>query len=239
LSTADVIVFDQSNDAADDTADIEAFVRLTYAAGQRLVGIINPAFDATTDDQIDIPYNLTSMNQVKAVLDAYGVRYVDGYTLLKAHVTGGGHITDWMTDVVHWNATGHAVIESYLDDILPTGGSFSLAGRIYPASEDMENTPLVIDGADEDSRTGTWTEDGTSISSSEADATITYSGTFRKFGIKNSIDTYPTVSFTIDGGDPVTGLALSSNGYDIGTRGAHTIVITVVTSLQIDEFWAI
>jgi hypothetical protein len=241
LATADVIVIDQSNDGADDTAECEAFLRLCSAAGQRCIWILNPAWNATTDDQIEIPANLTAIEQMRTVLNAYGATYIDGLALIQAHVAGGGHITDWFADTAHWNATGYAVVESYLDDILPTGGTIPtpLPARTYADAEDYEHDPVIVNGSAEDSRTGTWTEDGTSISSSDVGATITYSGTFRKFGIYRADATYPTVTVTIDGGDPITDFALYPNGYDIGTRGAHTVVITVTTTCKIDEFWAI
>jgi hypothetical protein len=243
LSTADVIVIDQSNDDSGDTAECEAFLRLCSAAGQRCVWILNPSWtDADLNDgQVNTPANLTAIQQMRTMLDSYGASRVDGLALIQAHVTNGGHVADWYADTAHYNATGYAVIESYLDDILPTGGIIPtpLPARTYAAAADFENASIIRNGSAEDSKTGTWTEDGASISSSEVGATITYIGTFRKFGISRADGTYPNVTVTIDGGDPIVDFALYPNGYDIGTRGAHTVVITVVTTCKIDEFWAV
>lgn len=220
---------------------MEAFIRLASADGQKVIGVVNPAWTATTDDQINTPANATAMTQHKTVLDAYGVPYVDGYALIQAHVAGGGHITDWFGDTAHWNATGHAVIAAAIDALLPNSGTIStpLPARVYAESADLEYEPVIRLGTDNDGTTGTWTTDGTAVLSSEVGATITFTGTFRHFGIYRTSGAYPTVTATIDGGAPITNFNLYPNGYDSGTRGAHTVVITVTSAVRIDEFWAI
>jgi hypothetical protein len=241
LAASTVIVFDQSNDGADDLPCFEAFIRKCSVDGQKVIPILNPSWTATTDDQIDIPNNLTALQGQRAICAALGIDYVDGHLLTKAHVTAGGHITDWFADTAHYNATGGAAIRDDLLTILPTGGTVTtpLPAYVNAAAEDYMGTPVIILGTDYDSKTGTWTETGTRVESSEVGATITYSGTFRKFGIYRASGNYTTVTVTIDGGDPINDFALYANGYDIGTRGAHTVVITVTSAVRIDEFWAV
>lgn len=241
LSASTVIVFDQSNDGADDLPEFEAFIRKCSLGGQKVIPILNPSWDATTDDQIDTPNNLTALQGQRAICAAYGIDYVDGHVVMQAHVTGGGHITDWFADTAHYNATGGAAIRDELLTILPTGGTVPtpLPAYVNADAEDYMGTPVIMLGTDDDSRTGTWTETGTRVESSEAGATITYSFTGRKFGIYRAAGAYPTVTVVIDGGAPITDFALYANGYDIGTSGAHTVVITVTSAVRIDEFWAI
>ncbi len=241
LAAADLIIFDQSNDGENDTAHVEALIRKAAAANQRVIGIVNPAWLATTDDQINTPVNKTALEQHITVLQAYGVPYVDGWQLCKDHVAGGGHLSDHFADTAHWSANGYAAVTAVILDYLPTGGMIAspLPGRIYAESEDFQQAPVIMNGTDYVSKTGAWTEDGTKISSSEAGATITFSGAFRSFGCYRASGSYPNVTVKIDDDDPIENFAFYANGYDIGTRGEHTIVITVTTTVQIDEFWAI
>lgn len=239
LASADVILFDQSNDGTDDIADVEALLRNTYGSGQRLIGIINPVFSPTTDDQLMTPGNKDAMIAHAALLNAYHVPYVDGWQVMIDYVNHGGHIIDLMPDGIHWGTAGTEKIRSLLMHQLPDGGSFILAARQYADSADLQNAPVIKNGTGYDSKTGTWTTTGTRIDSSDVGATVTYSGTFRKFGIwRADTANYPSATVEIDGGAPFT-LTVYPNGYDIGARAAHTIVITVTSALRIDEFWAI
>lgn len=240
LATATLIVFDQSNDGDDDTAHVEALVRKCAGASQRVIGIVNPAWSAVNDGQVNTPTNQTAITQHRALLTAYGVPYVDGWQICQDHVTGGGHLSDYFADTAHWSAAGYAVVYAALLPYLPSGGRLgTLPARTYADSADYEQAPVVKFGTQNDSNTGTWTVTGTSIASSTPGDTITFSGTFRSFGCYRATGAYPTVTVTIDGGAPIVNFTFYNNGYDIGTRAAHTVVITVTTAVQIDEFWAI
>jgi len=240
LATAALIIFDQSNDAEDDTAHVEALIRKARDAGQRVIGIVNPSWTVVEDAQVNTPANQTAIEQHMDLLDAYDVPYVDGWQLCKDHVTGGGHLSDYFSDIAHWSATGQAAVEAAFDDFLPTAGQVGSPARVYAASADFEQAPLVKNGTDYDSKTGVWTETGTRVESSEVGATITFSGTFRSFGCYRSDGlSCPTITVKIDDDDPINNFYFYQNGYDIGTRAAHTIVITVTSTIRIDEFWAI
>lgn len=215
-------------------------IRRAHAAGQRIIGVVNPSWDAVDDSEINDPNNEAAMVQTIAVMDAYQIPYVDGWQICKDHLNGGGHLSDLYSDTAHWKAAGHALVEEALKAYLPLGGSITLPGsRVYAASADFENGPVIKPGTGYDSRTGTWVDNGTSVSCTTPGSTITYSGIFRKFGVYRGSGVYPTVTVTIDGGAPITSFALYANGYDIGTRGAHTIVVEVTSSIEIDEFWAV
>lgn len=240
LSAADLIIFDQSNDGADDLPEFEALIRVAQANGQKVIAILNPSWSSVADGQVNTPANQTAYEGQEAICIAYGLDYVDGWQMCQDHVSGGGHLSDYFTDTAHWSATGHAVVRDALLALLPTGGAITLPAEYVDAdAADYENSPVIIVGTDNDATTGTWATDGTSVSSSDVGATITFSGTFRKFGIFNASANYPTCTATIDGGDPIADFAAYPNGYDIGTRGAHTVVLTVTSELEIDEFWAI
>lgn len=240
MSDATLIIFDQSNDDASDTPDVEAFVRLAGTRGQRVIGIVNPSWDAITDDQVDIPNNELAMTRHMTMLDAYSIPYVNGWQICQDHVTDGGHLSDYFADTAHWTTTGYQIVAAAVIALLAGGTLPSpLPSRVYAESADFEYAPTIKNGTEYDSRSGVWVDDGTNVSSSDVGATITYSGTFRKFGISRASGTYPEVTATIDGGAPITNFVLYPNGYDIGTRAVHTITITVTSAVQIDEFWAI
>jgi len=241
LSTADVIIFDQSNDGDDDYPEYEGFIRRVHAAGQRCIAIINPSWTAITDDQINSPYNEIAMGLQIAICTAYGVPYIDGWQICIDHVTGGGHLNEMFTDTAHWTAAGQTAVEALFDDLnIGSAGTITLpADYVHAETADYVHNPVIMLGTDYDSRTGVWTDDGDEVYSAAAGATITYTFTGRKFGIWNDVPSYPNVSIVIDGGAPINPFALYANGYDIGARASHTVVITVLTNVRIGEFWAV
>ncbi len=241
LNNAQLLIIDQSNDDSGDLPECEAWIRKASAAGQRVIEILNPSWSIVDNGQVNTPTNQATIELMRTLLNAYDVPYIDGWIICQAHVAGGGNLSDLFTDTAHWSAAGHAVIEAALDDYLPDRGTIRtpLPARIHAASADFENTPTQKNGTDYDSRTGIWTDNGTSTSSSQVGATITFSFTGRKFGIFRASGSYPTVTVVIDGGAPIINFALYDNGYDIGARAAHTVVVTVTSAIQIDEFWAI
>jgi hypothetical protein len=241
LAASDVIIFDQSNDDANAYPDYEAFIRRAQAAGQRCIAIINPSWSAITDDQINSPFNETAMGLQIAICAAYGVPYIDGWQICKDHVTGGGHLNEMYADTAHWTAAGQAAVEALFDNLnIGTAGVITLpADYVHAETADFVHDPVIQAGTDYTARTGTWTDDGDEVHSSEVGATITYTFTGRKFGVWNDVPEYPTVTIVIDGGAPIASFTLYQNGYDIGTRAEHTVVVTVATEVRIGEFWAV
>lgn len=240
LSAAEVIIFDQSNDDETDTPEVEALLRLAYANGQRVIAVLNPSWTATTDDQVNTPYNLTALTKTKRLLDAYGASYVDVLIITQNHVNAGGHITDLWADTAHLNATGYGLAATGILCYLPNYGEIQLPReRVYAAAADFEYTPVIRAGTDYDSRTGSgWVDDGAAVYSTTPDDTITFTDTFRKFGAYRVDAGLNDTLVSIDGG-AFTNIQVYANGYDIGTNAEHTIIIKVVSNCYIDEFWAI
>lgn len=244
LSGTEVILFDQSNDGSDDYPEVEAFVRKCITQGKRLIAIILPAWtDADLNNgQVANPANLIAIQNQRIICANYGVVTIDFLDFCIANVPGIYDLNQLYTDTAHPSpAIGMPILEGMIEPYMVVGGGISIPGaaRVYADSADYENDPDIQLGTEYVSKTGTWTISGTNISSSEAGATITYTFTGRKFGIWNAIPSYPTVTIVIDGGAPINNFSLYVNGYDIGTDSIHTVIITVTTSVRIDEFWAI
>lgn len=241
LSTDELIIADVVG--ANNVAQVEAFVRRCWGASQRLILVITPTWTGALDDsEIDHPQNETLITNIMALLDTYGVDYVNLWGLLQAHVTGGGHIADWYADYIHMSGDGYtAIANDALDNHLPTGGEVGeLPARQETDTEDYENTPTRVNGTAYDSKTGTWAEDGTQVSSSTEGSTVVYSGTFRFIGCWRIDGGTNTVEIDIDGGG-FSSHSFNQYPYDLVTQAAHTVTIRIPAggSCTIDKFWAI
>lgn len=230
-----------------DRGALEAFIRRvwTYNPYIRIIGVSAPSWngqDTGNDALVSTPTNLTELNQAKVIFDYYNTSYAAYLESCIALVPGTYHLNQLTDDTVHPNATGYGIMAGLVEAFLPNLGN-SLTGampsRLLSYGADFEQTPVITNGTGYDSKTGVWTEDGTKISSVAPDATITFSGTFRSIGCYNSDSNYPDVAVSIDGGAYVTITDFKPGGYDIGVRAAHTVVIKVITTCKIDEFWAI
>jgi hypothetical protein len=190
--------------------------------------------------------------EYKALCDYYGIPYVDVHTAIKALVDGGEPITTYYgypTDRVHPLDAGHAVAWALLQAEIAgiVFGARQLSGalpdRLYAGSTEYENaSPLYVAGTAYTSKTGTWSEDATGyISSSEAGATVTYSGTFATIGYERDSGAYPLIDYSIDGGAYVESVALDHHGIYIGAPAARTVTIKVRagTTVRIDKFLAV
>lgn len=245
----DTVIIDTANsDGSDmDNATIEALVRRIWTiCPQTKIMMFN--FFAVADHDIDAnvnsPTDEANVLATQAVAAAYGITLVDYWGTIKQRVNSEGHhLNEYMDDTIHPNETGHGEAYDLLSPHLPFGGGAkpdTLPDRIYDTDGLYENTPVVKNGTDDDSRTGTWTEDGTKISSNEAGATITYSATCQSYGCYRADAGTNTVQASIDGG-AFANASFYTNGTPIaGGRAAHTITIKVVSgTVRIDEFWAI
>ena len=190
--------------------------------------------------------------EYKVLADHYGIPYIDVHTAIKALVDGGEPITtyyNYPADRVHPLDAGHAVAWSLLQPLVD-GLAFgsrqfggALPARLYAGSAEYENAATVyIAGTAYDSKTGTWTEDATGyIQSSEAGATVTYSGTFATIGYERDSGGYPLIDYQIDGGAWVEGIEVGHHGLYIGAPAARTVAFRVRsgTTVRIDRFMAI
>lgn len=254
--TADVqtVIIDTANDDNNtmDKAALEAFIRRTwtYNPNIKIVGVSAPSWnaqDTSNNAIVSTPTNLTAVNNAKAIFDYYSTSYAAYLDAVIALVNAGTRDLDEMTtDTVHpSSAYGYPLMAELVEAFLPNGGaqlSGSLPDYLLADAADFVHTPQIINGTDYDSRTGTWADNGTSTSSSEVDATITFNVTCRSFGLyrsDNEAGNNGNIEVDIDGGG-YNAITADRNGYDIGARAAYTITIKVTGgTVRIDEFWAI
>jgi hypothetical protein len=251
--TADTqtLIIDSANDdnSTIDKAALEAIIRRvwTYNPNIRIIGVSAPSWNAQdtgNDALVSTPTNLTEVNNAKAIFDHYSTSYAAYLDACIAYVAGGGHLNELTTDTVHpSSAVGHPLMASLVEAFLPFSGaqlSGSLPAWLLADAEDFENDPIVRLGTDNDGTTGTWTTTGSRVESTETNATIVFSGTFRSFGGYRVDGGTNVVEADIDGGGYNT-ISFGHMGYDIGTRGAHTVTLRVPAggNCEIDEFWAI
>lgn len=246
------VILDHANDAnsANDKAALEAFIRRIWTANPltRITFIQSPSWlgqDTAVDANVDHPTNEAAIGNVEALAAQYGIPVIGYWNWCKTVVGATTyHLNELTADAVHPSTSvGYPNMALLLEETLPEGGAQApnpLPARIYD-NGDYENTPVRINGSDETSRTGTWSENGTSISSSTADSTITYTATCQSYGVYR-VDgvANPAVQVSIDGG-AFGAVSITQNGIAIpGARALHTITIKVVSgTAKIDEFWAI
>ena len=243
----DLVVLDTANNDGStmDNATIEAYVRRVWAANPETRILLWNFFavaDQNVNTNVNTPTDVGNVLATNAVAAHYNIPLLDYWGTIKQRVNDEGHnLNEFMNDTIHPNETGHNEAYTLLEPkLLASDGTQpeTLPARLYAASSDFEYTPTIQNGTDYDSRTGAWTDAGTVVSSISAGATITYSFTGRSFGIFRADSTYPSQEISIDGGAFVL-TPLYANGVDIGTRAAHTIIIRVVASIKIEEFWSI
>jgi hypothetical protein len=247
----DLFIIDHANDNSRDMdfASMESIWRLLWEENPhaRIVLIQSPSWvlrDIDDDDNVDNPINGAVMNDYVTLANHYGVSVVRYWDWCIEVVDAGTyHLNELTADTVHPTELGYTNMAELLEAHLPNGGGQkpdTLPSRLYD-SEDYENTPTRTLGTDYDSKTGSWTETGTQASSSEADATITFSATCQSYGFYRADGTAnPAALVSIDGGD-FAAYTPSQNGTPIAAgRAAHTIIVKVVSgTVEIDEFWAV
>lgn len=236
----DMVLFDTANDDSSDSskAVLEAFVRLLR---QNLPNA--KLFFLRTADK-DAWH--------KTLCEFYDMTSIDWRTWANAEVAAGRHVwTDWYTapDYVHPNDAGAQSIEDFAEPIMQPvlsggaqwSGDLGDYARQYADSADYENAATIKNGTDYDSRSGTWTNDGTAIQSSEVGAIATFSGTFRSFTTWRTASTTNTVDTRVDGGAWVLNQTMNySTAYYLASRAAHTVDIRVASgTVRIDKFWAV
>lgn len=238
LSTAQTMTIDQSNDYDTGTIlDFEGYIRRALADGKRIVPLLIPRWSSVANDQVDIPMNADAYNAQKAVCEHYGLSYVDYWGYVQSIVPAMYDLSDLYGDVIHLTATGG----EKLYDLVQTkvaGAGGSLVSELNTGASDMAQAIQKINGVDNDGTTGAgWSTNGTAILSTTANDTITFVGTFRKFGCYRTSGAN-NVTVSIDGG-AFQALTWNIYGIDTGSRAEHTIVVKVVTDCRVDEFWAI
>lgn len=228
-----------------DYKALEALTRRIFTDNPRAI-IVSPIIpvDANLDGAVD--------DQIQSELDSatlatqYGVHLVDYRQAVIDLVAGGALLTDYIQDTIHPTNAGCELCGQMVYDAIvanswltPENHS-SLPARLYDDGS-YENEPVRINGTENTSKTGTWTETGTRIESSEVNATITFTATCQSYGVYRSdnLDNN-NVSVSVDSG-AYSELLVNRNGVAIvAGRAEHTITIKVLSgTVIIDEFWAV
>lgn len=181
-----------------------------------------------------------------AVCQHYGVTIVDYIVELQRLVNNeGATLADYYADNIHPTVAGQQVIAGLLEPVLlnSSGGKPAVMPGYYAATAaDYENPSTRLLGTAYDSRSGTWSDVGSSARSSEVGAIITYSATCQSYGCFRADFGSVTndVQISMDGG-AFEDKVFNHNGTPIaGGRGLHTIAVKVKSgTVRIDEFWTI
>jgi hypothetical protein len=246
----DLVVLDGANDAGGNfcAKALEATIRRIWAARPTCKIMAFNWFavaDQNVNANVNSPTNEAAILELEALCAAYGVTLLDYWGTIQQRVNSEGHnLSEYMGDTIHPDSDGHGEAYALLSPYLPfSGGSkpTSLPSRLYDTNGDYENTPTVKLGTDYDSRSGTWSNNGTEIISSEAGAIVRFSATCQSIGCFRTDGGTNTVEISIDGG-AYTAMNFYPNGVEIagGVRAAHTIDVKVVSgTVKVTQFWAI
>ena len=245
----DLFVIDTANDdnVTKDKSSLEALIRRLWAAKPttRIIFISSPTWflqDTSNNAIVNTPTNIDSLNAVIALASHYGIPLVDYWGWCKTVVPGTYNLTDLTADTVHPTALGYANMAALLEVLLPGGGTAQpnpLPARLYD-NGDYENAPTVKLGTEYDSRSGTWSDNGTEVSSSEVGAIITYSATCQSFGAYRTDAGSNDVQVSIDGGAYANASFYQNGTVIAGGRAAHTIAVKVKSgTVKVTQFWAI
>jgi len=245
----DLLVFDNANDdvAGIGRRAVEALVRRIWGSYPSckiaFVKVFNVA-DRFDDSGIETPTNSIQQAEFEAIADHYGIPIVPYWDWVEAKVIAGERLFRYLLDTVHPSSIGRCLMSSLLETYLTNNflttrqSPGSLPARLYD-NGDYENVAVVLNGTDNDGTTGTWSINGTSISSSEAGATVTYSGTFQSIGRPEEDG---VVQVSVDGG-AYNAITFGPNGATNGamtTRASRTITLKVMSgTVTISKFWAI
>lgn len=203
------------------------------------------------------PTNGNQLSFLQALCTQYGMTYVDWPGRIHDLLDVETYTLDQLyNDIVHPSTTGYAELKALLVETLTLAfinDADDWTGDLgdYPAQYDdgtFENTDNYIarNGIDNDGTTGTWTSDGTTLVSSESNATVTFSGTFETFGVDVDATDGLTIQHNFDGTGWVTDnyaagvRSIHQLAPNFSTRGTHTVQIKVVSgTAKIKRFIAI
>lgn len=229
-------------------------LRAAMPAG-RIIVVGMPTYTNNTTPTITNPGQLSFL---QALCTQYAMTYVDWPTRVQALLDANTYTLDQLyADFVHPSPTGHAEIAALLEATLTLAfidGRDAYTGNLadYPAQYDTANTfgntanYSARNGTNNDGTTGTWTSDGTTLVSSEADATVTWTGTFETFGIDIDLTAGCTIQHNFDNTGWVTdgflagGRSINQLSPNFAVRGVHTVQFKVVSgTARIKRFLAI
>lgn len=210
--------------------------------------IVNVRFFGVANKDIDVidPPDEAELASV-ALANHYNIPTLDYRAVITALVASGHHLNEYFADNIHPNALGHSIAFGMVRDFLRGNPAYfdnrdvvALPERMFDNGE-YENTPIRRAATDYNARTGVgWAQGVYLLEDSTAGDTITFTATCQSFGLQT--DAFNTTAdISIDGGAYILNAQVNWNGYDLGSRGLHTIVIRVRAGvpLKFNEFWAI
>jgi hypothetical protein len=209
---------------------MEAFIRkAARIAAMPIVVFSATVSDINADSTIDSYINEAANDTIRSICTYYGVSVVDWPARIKAYKDAGGHINSYFADNVHHTALGDTVLSRMVDTVLIAGWATlpdTTKAYLYANTLKLMATPTVLRGTQFTDTTGTWTISGDTISTTQAGATITFTGTFSSFGT-DRVGTGSDFYYSIDGGEfgNSWSVATSQNGYYIGTYIPHTVIL--------------
>lgn len=175
----------------------------------------------------------------RAILNNYSIFYGDQTAEVVRNFNAGVYtLAQMFADELHPADIGHLLGKQVLASVLPSVLNQTLpvlAAPLYDIAGDYSQTPIIKTATTNDGETGTWVHSGTDEVSSEAGATITWTGTFSSFGLDTGYGASQTYAWQIDGGS-WTNVSPSSIGYTNnllwnGERVEHTVIIKVVVGI--------
>ncbi len=240
-----LVIIDPVNDSTETfkKACCEALIRRVKVAFPNC-HIILMKFFVVTDHDIDAsvntPTNEDCFQQWADLAERYSFQLVDFWQAVKDLVAGGAHLNEYLGDTVHPTAAGQTLaFNLLLPHLVSSRQEPAMPARLYPESEYFEETaPDRQKGTDYTAKTGTWTESGTQVSSSEVGATITYTGSFKSFAINRIEAVNAGVQVSIDGGAFEDSINYPPYGRDCAAATTVTFKVTSGT-VVIDEVWLI
>ncbi len=242
-----LITLDNANDDAAGLGRraVEAFVRRIWTSAPNCKIVFLKVFNVASnlvDANINSPSNAAQQAEFAALAAHYGIPIIPTWDNVATDVNAGKYqLSEYLYDTVHPRMWGHALITGWLDQVVTAAflsaqqSPAMLPVRLYD-NGDLEAVATIKNGNAYDSVTGTWTPSGTTISSSAANSTVTYSGTFASIGRPESDG---TVQVSVDGG-AYQSITFGPNGKLLASGGAHTVTLKVISgTVTISKFWAI
>ena len=244
-----MLAFDTAHSGDEDhhRQTLEAFIRRALTAFGahlyhiRIFNITDRLIDDPTPSQALIAW-LAAARTICQYYASCGVQEVDYWGVLTDMVLNqGAHLADYFVDNIHPSQLGQQLIADLLwaqYSPLSSPPTINLPARLYTG--DYEHPATIKPGTGYDSKSGTWSEIGTRIESSEVGAIVTYSAICTSYGCYRATAGNNLVEISIDGAAFVSG-SFYQNGRPIPAgRGLHTIAVKVVSgTVRIDEAWFI
>jgi hypothetical protein len=207
------------------------------------------------DPDVDNTTNLgaTQCTVISALAAHYGLTVINCVTPIQNAVTGGTHLNALYNNSVHPVDAGHIILANtilpvaitLLNDYPVSRGVLPL--RLY-ASAELENTPIIRYGIDNDGETGSgWSTSGNARISSTGNDTISWDGTFQSFGMDSNYGAGAgSYAWSVDGGAETIIDASTLYYYGpfhhrwAGVYGVHTVTVRIVSgTVEVKRFMAI